>query len=487
LSEHAEPAPIPLHRASGATLPERPLRELLLLAGPTIAQMASYTVMQFLDTWMLSRLGTAEPTAAGQASLFAWSFIGFGVGVLFCVNTLVSQSFGRKDLRACGPYLWQGLWFAVLFASLALPVIPLAGRMFLGFKHEPALAAMEAQFFSITVGAAVFKLASVTLGQFLLAVNRPWMVLVAAVAGVCVNAVVNLFLVFGLFGSPKLGVVGAALGTVCGTMVEMTALAVIVFRAGSRREFNTLAWRPRRRPLVALLKMGLPSGAQSVADILAWSLFSVWIMAPFGTAAMAANNFMFRYLSVSFMPAFGISTAVTALVGRYLGAGKPETARRRAHLGFYVAAAYMAAWGVVYVLGRHALMRLFTADPEVLGIGSVLMVFAGLYQLFDAMYIVYNGALRGAGDTLVPAIATGVLCWSITVGGGWLVAHHWPQWGPAGPWTLATIYGVLLGVFMLARFARGGWRAIRLEGDDSSAKVRGFDEVAGAVALESGK
>src|SRR3954465_5599592 len=76
----------------GGGQPERPLRELLLLAGPTIAQMASYTVMQFLDTWMLSRLGTAEPTAAGQASLFAWSFIGFGVGVLFCVNTLVSQS-----------------------------------------------------------------------------------------------------------------------------------------------------------------------------------------------------------------------------------------------------------------------------------------------------------------------------------------------------------------------------------------------------------
>src|SRR5215218_1992612 len=75
----------------------RPLAELLLLAIPTIAQMVSYTVMHFIDTWMLSRLGVAEATAAGNGGLWAWSVIGFGVGVVLCVNTLVSQNFGQKD------------------------------------------------------------------------------------------------------------------------------------------------------------------------------------------------------------------------------------------------------------------------------------------------------------------------------------------------------------------------------------------------------
>src|SRR5688572_17647957 len=74
-----------------------PLAELLLLALPTIAQMASYTVMQFGDTWMLSVLGVREPTAAGNAGIFAWTIIGFGFGVLMCVNTLVSQNYGQKD------------------------------------------------------------------------------------------------------------------------------------------------------------------------------------------------------------------------------------------------------------------------------------------------------------------------------------------------------------------------------------------------------
>src|SRR3954454_22397316 len=92
-----------------SSAPERrPLVELLLLAMPTMAQMASYTVMQFGDTWMLSRLGVRCPTAAGNAGLFAFSFMGFGAGVLFCVNTLVSQHYGQKDFKSCGRYLWQG-------------------------------------------------------------------------------------------------------------------------------------------------------------------------------------------------------------------------------------------------------------------------------------------------------------------------------------------------------------------------------------------
>src|SRR4051794_26069154 len=98
--------------------PARPLPELLRLAGPTVAQMASYTVMQFLDTWMLSRTNDpiTAPTAVGNSGILAFSVISLGMGVLWVVNTLVSQAFGRKDDRACGRFLWQGVWFAVMFS-----------------------------------------------------------------------------------------------------------------------------------------------------------------------------------------------------------------------------------------------------------------------------------------------------------------------------------------------------------------------------------
>src|SRR5688500_2901346 len=125
----------------------------------------------------------------------------------------------------------------------------------------------------------------------------------------------------------------------------------------------------------------------------------------------------------------------------------------------------MLLCGVLYVVFRNDLIGLFTTDREVLRIGAIVMVFAGLYQLFDAMYIVYNGALRGAGDTFVPAVATGVLCWGITVFGGYFVATRWKECGPTGPWIMATIYGAILGVYLLVRFRRGRWKQINLEKD----------------------
>jgi MATE family multidrug resistance protein len=108
------------------------------------------------------------------------------------------------------------------------------------------------------------------------------------------------------------------------------------------------------------------------------------------------------------------------------------------------------------------LLRVFTDDPAVLEVGTTYLIFGAVYQLFDALFINYNGALRGAGDTLVPAIITATLNWSINLGVGIYVARHVPQLGPGGPWLVATIYGAIVGVVMLARFLRGNWARIDL-------------------------
>ena len=176
-------------------------------------------------------------------------------------------------------------------------------------------------------------------------------------------------------------------------------------------------------------------------------------MAPFGTAAMGANIFVFRYMSLSFMPAFGVSVAVTALVGRYIGRGEPGVAVARANLGFVVTATYMVLCGAGLFAFRRQLIEVFTGDPRTIAIGSTLLVFGAVYQLFDATYIVYNGGLRGAGDTLVPAVVLGTLCWGIVVFAGRAIADRLPRLGPAGPWAAAMVYGLALSTFMCLRFA----------------------------------
>jgi MATE family multidrug resistance protein len=441
------------------------LVELLRLAGPTVAQMASYTIMQFIDTWMLSRLGTTGPTAAANAGLFAFSMVSFGVGTLFVVNTLVSQSFGRGEFKTCGRYLGQGIWFSCAFALFLAPFIFILPSAFRGFGHEPRLVAMESIYLRIVLANAIFKLISTAFSQFLLATNRPGCVMVATIAGVSVNAVAAWALIFGHLGSSPHGIAGAAWAQNIGVIVEMICCIVFVLLPVPRQQFGATDWRLRSAELMSLITIGLPAGAQFIADILAWSLFCTWVMAAFGTAAMAANTFMFRYMVVSFMPAFGMSAAVTALVGRYIGMGRPDIARQRANLGFIVTAIYMVTCGLLFFLGRNQLIGLFSDDPEVRRIGAKLLIFAAVYQFFDAVYIVYNGALRGAGDTIVPAIATGVLCWGITVFGARWTAVHFPAWGTAGPWTVANIYGMILGVFIYLRFHAGGWEKIHLRND----------------------
>ena len=454
-----------------------PLAELISLAAPTVAQMASYTVMQFLDTLMLSRVGEAEATAAGNSGLLGFSIISFGVGVLWVVNTLVSQAYGRKDFAACGRYLWQGIWFSLVMSIALAFALPLAPRMFHAFGHEPILAALETTYIQIVLSATAIKLFGTAVGQFLLGVDRPRAVMVCSIIGVSINAVAAWAMLFGHLGLHPMGIAGAAWAQNIGVLCETACLTGFAMQPMLRSTYRLLDWKPRFAALKTLIKIGVPAGTGLIADILAWSIFSVWVMGQFGTRAMAANTFMLRYMSVSFMLAFGISAAVTALVGRYIGRGRHDLAVIRANLGFKVAAIYMLSCGAIFVVGRHQLIRVFTADPEVLRVGSMLLVFAAIYQFFDALYITYNGALRGAGDTIVPAVATIVLCWSITVFGGYLVARFRPQWGPAGPWTVATIYGVILGTFIYIRFRRGGWRSIHLERREGADTVPGFDEI----------
>jgi MATE family multidrug resistance protein len=129
----------------------------------------------------------------------------------------------------------------------------------------------------------------------------------------------------------------------------------------------------------------------------------------------------------------------------------------------------MVACGVVMVVFRYQLIHVFTQDATVAKLGAQLLIFAGAYQVFDAMYVVYNGALRGAGDTFVPAVVTAALCWGITVGGGYMIARHFPSLGVSGPWIACMLYGIILGVFILMRFRRGAWKAIHLQPQASDA------------------
>jgi MATE family multidrug resistance protein len=155
-------------------------------------------------------------------------------------------------------------------------------------------------------------------------------------------------------------------------------------------------------------------------------------------------------------------------VGRYIGAGKPDLAANRAHWALGMAIVYMTVCGMAMAVFRDSLVGVFvdgddaSVAAEVIAIGSRLMICAAIFQTFDAVGIVYTGALRGAGDTLVPGVATIVLSWSLIVGLGAWLAWNRPGWTSVGPWVGASVYIIVYGIWMALRFERGAWRRIGL-------------------------
>ncbi len=461
-----------------------PSKEMLLLAVPTVLQMLSYTVEQFTDVYMLSKVSDAHAASAVNSGMVTFCVISFGFGILMLVNAMVSQAFGAKQYADCGRHMWQGLWLGVVYALALMPVMLFATPIFQLMGHPDDWVPMEVTYFNISIALLVVKMAAIAMGQFMLAVNRPNIVLVSAASGMVANIFVNWLLIYGNWGFPAMGVAGAAWGTNAAVMIELLILCVVAFTPHMRTTYNTLAARFDAPKFRELLKIGLPSGFQTAGDVVAWTIFLAVVMPAFGPEAMKANGYMLQYMKLSFMPAFGLSTAVTALVARYVGAGKPEISEQRAHLGFRMAMGYMLLCGVMFFVFRNHLMHLFSTDPAVIALGGKLLIVCAIFQIFDAMFIIYVGALRGVKDTFWPSIVQIALCWGLVVGGGFAVSRLMPQWGVLGPWTVGIIYGMILGFYLLGRFRSGRWKTMLPE---SEAEAKRFDTGMAAAVEPIGK
>ncbi|TVQ59981.1 MAG: MATE family efflux transporter [Phycisphaerales bacterium] len=466
-----------------------PLMELLVLAAPVAATMVSYTIAQFVDGLMVSRLGAAELAAQGNGGIIAFVPIAITLGALSVVNTYVSQNSGAGRPERAPMYAWNGVWLGVLFwlivlvpaalclrwllvagPSLTLDAAGLLGMTFERDAYDPRVFELQTSYARILLLGAVFTISARAIAQFFYGMHAPMTVFVAALCGNIVNVVVNYALIFGNFGMPQLGVVGAAIGTVIGSMVEAAIPMAIFLGPAMHRKFKTRsAWRPRLAPMRDILKIGWPAGVTLGNELVCWAIFMTAILASIGVADNAAGWIGLRYMHLSFMPAVGISIAVTAMVGKCIGMGRPDLAVKRAWLGVRVSIVYMGFCAACFVIFREPMVRLFidpNAPPEmaedILRIGSQIMICAALFQIFDALGITLVGALRGAGDTVWPGVATVIMAWTFIIGGGWAMLALFPDLRALGPWIAAAAFITVFAGVMAFRFMGGRWRSIDL-------------------------
>lgn len=451
---------------------ERPLIELLKIAGPTVAAMTSYTIMQFVDKLMVSRIGP-DPIyvgAQGNGGLAAFVPISIVMGFLTVVNTYVSQHLGAGKPERAPAYAWNGLWIAVIAWLLLIPYGLALPNLFGALGHDAKRIALESGYGRILIFGSIITMATRGISQYFYGMHKPSVVLIAGLTGNLTNFGMNWVLIYGHLGAPALGVEGAAYATVIGSAVELIIpLSIFLGREHNAKYATRAAWRPSWRHLKEIARIGWPGGAMFGNEMVCWWFFMVYFVGGFGEEHSTAGWIAHQYMSLSFMPTVGIGVAITAMVGKCMGMGRPDLAAKRAHMGIGLAVAYMSACGVVFYLFRHQLVSFFIedgTDPAVaarlISLGSAFLVATAAFQFFDAIAMTTSSALRGAGDTIYSGVATLILSWSVIVGGGYFIVTRYPELESLGPWIAAAAYITLLGIVILGRFWSGKWKRIRL-------------------------
>lgn len=443
---------------------ETSLLYMLKLSGPMVVSTVSFTIMQFVDRFMVSRLGTDALAAVLPAGFVSFLPGGFALGAITSLNTFVSQSLGRGEKAECTHYFWQMLYMGFAYFLVVVAVMsPLAPLIFRLMGQPVPVAELEVIYLRIMLYAHIAAVINWSSNQFFMGIHKPLVTMCSSFCGQIVNIVANYALIFGKFGFPALGIAGAAWGTFIG-IGAAALINISLFLSGPvNRTFKSRqTWSLDVRKMRDLLGVGLPAGVGLMVNVAVWGVILFALVGRFGTEALAATSAVLSYTNVSAMPIVGISTALTAAVGKEIGAGRNDFAVKQTHISLKVALIYMGLVGACFLFLRDALMVFWSKDPKVIEIGAEILVCAALYQVFHAARIIYGGALRGAGDTRWLAFISGIGAIGILGIGGLLVAWLVPSLGALGPWIVATLSFVVVGLANRRRFLSNRWTRIDL-------------------------
>ncbi len=437
------------------------LGEVARPAGPLVLSQMLITAMGVADAAIVGRLGASELAAVGLAGMWVWALSAFFVGAATAIQTFVAQVHGAGSPEEAGGWCWQGMASVVPIAATASLLLFLGANAMLEMIAPSETVAPLARGYmrgrALGVVGLVF---AVSLSSFFRGIGDARTPFVATAIANLVNLFLDLGLVYGWYGFPKLGVVGAGIATSTSEWCYAGIMAIAFFRAPIRRAFRTGWTRPDLDPVVRLWRVGLPIAGQWVTEMAALALFTTFV-ARMGDAAMAASHAFVQILSLSFMQAEGISMAASTLVGRYIGAQQLDLVRRSFRSSVLLGTLLTVGVGALFLAIPERLVGLFADDPAVLAYAAPLLAVGALYQYCDAMAIVTDGALRGAGDTKWPFFARSALAWGMLLPLAWLFAFRFDG-GLTGAWLGGLVSMALLAALLFFRFRSGAWQRIRI-------------------------
>jgi MATE family multidrug resistance protein len=441
--------------------------EVLKIAFPLILSTGSWTIQHFIDRIFLTWYSQEAIAASMPASMVSWTITSLFVGTASYINTFVAQYFGAKRFDRIGASVWQGIYLAVFTAPIIFIFYPLSDGLFQLVGHQGTVQELESIYFKMLLFGSPFAIVANAISGFFSGRGKTWVVMWINAAGMVSNIILDYFLIFGNYGFPEMGIKGAGLATVIATMITAILFFIYMIRPKMNEKFCTLKkWKFDPDLFKRLLRYGVPSGMQFFLEIIAFTIF-IMIVGKIGTTELAASNIAFNINMLAFLPMFGMTLAVSALVGQRLGENRAEMAEKATWSAFHIGFSYFFVLALSYVVIPELFLLPFTlqSDPEtfqpIARLAILLLRFVAIYSLFDSANMIFSGALKGAGDTGFVAIASIGLSWVLMVI-PCFIGLRFLNVGINWLWFFVTLYVCGLGLVLFWRFKNGIWKSMRV-------------------------
>ncbi len=438
------------------------IRELLAIAFPLVMSQGCDTLMMFTDRLLMSRVGPAYMAATMSGGLTSFMLMTFFVGLIGYTNALVAQYYGAQLPQRCGLVTAQALIISVIAYPLLLSAIPLGIGLFRLMQVPEEQLVPQIQYFSIVTLGSILGLLRGALSSFFSGIGRTRIIMLSAATSLVVNVAAAYVLIFGRLGLPPLGIAGAGFGMIIGSASGLCILAVSYVRANHRRDYGTVRGLRWHWPtMLKLLRFGSPAGIELFLNLTAFNLLVLLFHAR-GPAVAAAVTVAFNWDMVSFVPLIGVNVGVASLVGRYMGAGQPDSAHRVTMSAVKLVSCYALAIVLTYSLVPKWLVQLFLlpSNREAYQLGIFMVRLVSVYVFADAMQLVLGGALRGAGDTFATMCLSVAGHWTLFLGTFTMLRVLKTPTRVA--WVVLVVLIWLLGAIFYFRYRSGHWRHLRV-------------------------
>lgn len=434
------------------------LKTIFKLASPMMVGMLAINLLLLIDTAMVGTQGTAALAALGVAIFMVDLGTAFFQGLAGGVQAIVARRFGEGGDAGVWPPLLAGLTYALLLGlPLSLLLIALAPSLFAIMVQDSTVWAEGIPYFRVVMASLVFQAFNFSFRGFFNGISKPSVYMVSLIVMLVVDVVLNYMFIFGNWGAPALGTMGAGIGTF-GAVTAGTLWYLIV--ALRQRKVLGKAIRKLSPPWKDLLRLGMANGFAQFSFSAAYMTF-LWFVARLGTQELAVANVLIRLLTLGYLPAVGIAWAAATLVGQSLGAKQADEANRWCWDVAKVAFLTMTLVGVPVLLFPDLVLGLFLHDAEALALARLPLQITALLLGIFAIAPVLTQSLMGAGDSKRTMIVSLTLQWLVFLPAAWFLGIQLFE-SLMGIWMVQCGY-IALTAACLAMMWRGGrWREIEI-------------------------